>query len=84
MRLRNGERWPGWKQAKKTLQESKQYDPELNQVYGKLRAFGLLSPGCSDGCILSPCAERAGSGLSQSATTAQLLYACVSSDVPAH
>src|SRR5215813_11384461 len=35
-RLRNGERWPGWKVAKKTLQESKQYDPEINQVYGKL------------------------------------------------
>jgi len=36
MRLRNGEKWPGWKVAKKTLIESKQYDPELNQVYGKL------------------------------------------------
>ncbi len=36
MKLRNGEKWPGWKVAKKTLQESKQYDPELNQVYGKL------------------------------------------------
>jgi putative transposase len=36
MRLRNGEKWPGWKEAKKTLQESKEYDPELNFVYGKL------------------------------------------------
>jgi putative transposase len=36
MRLRSGEKWPGWKVAKATLQESKQYDPELNQVYGKL------------------------------------------------
>ncbi len=36
MRLRDGEKWPGWKVAKKTLQESKQHDPELNQVYGKL------------------------------------------------
>src|SRR5579884_1892449 len=36
MRLRNGERWPGWEEAKKTLQESKRYDPELQQVYGKL------------------------------------------------
>jgi len=36
MRLRNGERWPGWEQAKKTLQESRQYDPEINGVYGKL------------------------------------------------
>ena len=35
-KLRDGEKWPGWKVAKKTLQESKQYDPELNQVYGKL------------------------------------------------
>ncbi len=35
-KLRNGEKWPGWKVAKKTLQESKRYDPELNQVYGKL------------------------------------------------
>ena len=34
-KLRDGEKWPGWKVAKKTLQESKQHDPELNQVYGK-------------------------------------------------
>ena len=36
MRLRDGEKWPGWKEAKATLQESKQHDPELHQVYGKL------------------------------------------------
>ncbi len=36
MRLRAGEKWPGWKAAKKTLQESKRYDPELCCVYGKL------------------------------------------------
>src|SRR5579883_2238508 len=36
MRLRNGEKWPGWKEAKRTLQESKEYDPELKFVYGKL------------------------------------------------
>lgn len=36
MRLRNGEKWPGVYEAKKTLQQSKQYDPELEQVYGKL------------------------------------------------
>jgi len=36
MRLRDGEKWPGWRIAKKTLQASKQYDPELKQVYGKL------------------------------------------------
>ena len=36
MRLKNGEHWPGWRKAKKTLQASKQYDPELTQVYGKL------------------------------------------------
>ena len=35
-RLREGEKWPGWKAAKATLQESKQYDPELCHVYGKL------------------------------------------------
>jgi putative transposase len=34
----NGERWPGWEQAKKTLRESRQYDPEINGVYGKLLA----------------------------------------------
>ena len=37
-RLRSGEKWPGWEAAKKTLAESKQYDPELRQVYGKLLA----------------------------------------------
>ena len=36
MRLREGERWPGWRVAKETLQASKQHDPELKQVYGKL------------------------------------------------
>ena len=36
MRLRDGERWPGVYEAKKTLQASKQYDPELRHVYGKL------------------------------------------------
>ena len=36
MRLRDGERWPGWQEAKKTLQQSKQHDPELRFVYGKL------------------------------------------------
>jgi len=35
MRLRDGERW-NLAEAKKSLQESKQYDPELCQVYGKL------------------------------------------------
>jgi transposase len=37
MRLRNGERW-NVNQVKKTLRESKQYDPELRAVYGKLLA----------------------------------------------
>src|SRR5258708_4915277 len=38
MRLRSGEKWPGWRKAKKTLQASKQHDPELCFVYGKLLA----------------------------------------------
>src|SRR5689334_24356425 len=37
MKLRNGERW-NLEQAKKSLRESKQYDPELRFVYGKLLA----------------------------------------------
>src|SRR2546421_4411880 len=36
MRLRKGEKWPGWEEAKKTLQDSKEHDPELHHVYGKL------------------------------------------------
>lgn len=36
MRLRDGERWSGVYEAKKTLQASKQHDPELEWVYGKL------------------------------------------------
>jgi putative transposase len=36
MKLRDGDKWPGWAEAKKTLQESKQHDPELCFVYGKL------------------------------------------------
>jgi len=37
MKLRNGERW-NLERAKKSLQESKAYDPELRFVYGKLLA----------------------------------------------
>jgi putative transposase len=37
MRLRAGERW-NWQDAKKTLQESRKYDPELDHVYGELLA----------------------------------------------
>jgi putative transposase len=37
MRLRQGEHWH-LEQAKKSLRESKQYDPELRSVYGKLLA----------------------------------------------
>jgi IS605 OrfB family transposase len=37
-RLRNGEKWPGWDEAKKTLQASKEHDPELRYVYGKCLA----------------------------------------------
>jgi putative transposase len=36
MRLRDGERWPGWAEAKASLGASKEHDPELRQVYGKL------------------------------------------------
>lgn len=36
MRLREGEKWPGIYEAKKSLQASKQHDPELAWVYGKL------------------------------------------------
>lgn len=35
MKLHNGERW-NLERAKKSLRESKQYDPELRYVYGKL------------------------------------------------
>jgi putative transposase len=38
MSLKEGKKWPGWRKAKLTLQESKHHDPELNQVYGKLLA----------------------------------------------
>jgi len=37
MRLRDGERW-NFAEAKRSLQESKHYDPELAYVYGKLLA----------------------------------------------
>jgi|SRR5579859_6949025 len=37
MKLRNGERWR-FNETKKSLRESKQYDPELRYVYGKLLA----------------------------------------------
>jgi len=36
MRLRDGEKWPGIYEAKQSLQASKQHDPELKYVYGKL------------------------------------------------
>src|SRR6266566_9850473 len=37
MRLRDGEKWH-FTEAKRSLQESKHYDPELGYVYGKLLA----------------------------------------------
>jgi putative transposase len=37
MRLRDGQRW-NFEQAKRSLQQSKQHDPELIYVYGKLLA----------------------------------------------
>ncbi len=37
MRLRDGERWRCL-EAKKSLQESRKYDPDIDQVYGKLLA----------------------------------------------
>jgi len=37
-KLRDGEKWPGWKIAKASLQGNKKHDPELNDVYGKLLA----------------------------------------------
>jgi len=37
MKLRDGAKW-NFKEAKRSLQESKQYDPELEWVYGKLLA----------------------------------------------
>src|SRR5215510_5185693 len=37
MQLRAGERW-NWKAAKKTLAQSRRYDPDIDQVYGKLLA----------------------------------------------
>src|SRR5215475_7724021 len=37
MKLRAGERW-NWQRAKKTLAASRKYDPDLDQVYGKLLA----------------------------------------------
>jgi putative transposase len=36
MRLRDGEPWPGWAAAKLSLQASKDHDPDVRQVYGKL------------------------------------------------
>jgi putative transposase len=36
MSLCNGEKWPGWQEARKTLQASNEHDPELSYVYGKL------------------------------------------------
>jgi hypothetical protein len=37
MKLRDGERW-NWKNAKKTLAESRKFEPSIDQVYGKLLA----------------------------------------------
>jgi putative transposase len=36
MRLCDGERWPGWVEAKASPQASRDHDPELGFVYGKL------------------------------------------------
>src|SRR5690349_2556369 len=35
MSRRDGEKWPGWEEAKKALQASKEHHPQLRRVYGK-------------------------------------------------
>jgi len=42
MKLRGGGPWPGTLIAKKTLKESRMYDPELNHVYNKLLQIETL------------------------------------------
>jgi putative transposase len=36
VRLQDGEKWPEWEEAKKTLRQSKEPSPELQWVYSKL------------------------------------------------
>jgi len=36
LRAGDGEHWPGWREAKATLEASKEHDPDLRCVYGKL------------------------------------------------
>ncbi len=36
LRLRDGELWPGWAEAKATLESSKRHDPDLRIVYSTL------------------------------------------------
>ncbi len=60
MRLKSGERW-NLERAKKSLRESKQYDPELRFVYGKLlaevyfRLDGAMQAFCSSHFAILPC-----------------------------
>ncbi len=49
-----GERWPGWEQAKKTLRESRQYDPETQRGVRQALAGSVLSPGQGHASLLSP------------------------------
>lgn len=56
MRLRAGEKWPGWRLAKQTLQTSKLYDPELKHVYGRCSrrsTFAWMEP-CKPSSGASP------------------------------
>ena len=73
MKLRAGQRW-NWQEAKKTLAESRKYDPSIDQVYGKLQDASLLPAGPGPAGLL-----QAGSGwrdarLSQGAPAPSVLH----------
>ena len=82
MKLRAGERW-NWKRAKKTLAQSRKYDPAIDQVYGKLLGRGLLPAGQSYASLLQAGGEWREAGLSQGAAPASVLHPLLSGGLSA-
>ena len=82
MKLRAGERW-NWKRAKKTLAESRKFDPSIDQVYGKLQDASLLPAGPRHAGVLPPRPGRGDPWLPAGAPQASVLHPLLSSGLPA-
>jgi hypothetical protein len=73
MRLRAGERWH-FAEEKARLAACRAYDPELNDVYGKLQDASLFPAGQCDEGLLPPGQGRGDAGVPAGAAPPSVLH----------